>query len=56
MKFIKTEWINLGVVVDYSPSFNGINDTMVGFKETVGNPNEKININEHIDLGEEYWH
>lgn len=53
MKLINIEGTNYGLVVNYTTTFNRNHFSMTGVEEVVGDFNDKLDIKEQIELGEE---
>ena len=55
LKFYSTEESNFGLINEYSPTLNRKNEAMVGVEEIFCKPIENLTVNDHMDLGEEYF-
>ena len=55
LKFYSTEESNFGLINEYSPTLNRKNEAMVGVEEIFCEHIENLIVNDHIDLGEEYF-
>ena len=54
--FVCTEDINFGLVHEYYATLSCNNNTMAGVEEIVYESTDDLSINEHMDLGEEYFY
>ena len=55
LKFHCTEESNFGLDNEYSPTLNRKNEAMTGVEEMFCEPIENLIVNDHMDLGEEYF-
>ena len=55
LKFQSTEETNFGLDNVYSSTLNRKNKTMAGVEEICCEPVENLNVNDHMDLGEEHF-
>ena len=55
LKFQSTEETNFGLDNVYSSTLNRKNEAMAGVEEIYCEPVENLNVNDHMDLGEEHF-